>query len=629
VYKIESELRKYESETKILSKNPEDLLSNRGVAPLNIFSHEKKLNNNTKKIGSAFKTISLLRTYCEDVKRGLHSYANSMKITEQIRKIEDVGLTAKQANIFKPSRIVYKYSKEDKVGTYEDHLDIIQDDLKAEKDARAILESSSRKGLIIKKFTDSRLNTGQSGHKETAESLTQPLYTNENRKISDDFKKVETDISQPVDIPISRSYISPKVNSLGYIDNVKHSYTLPYEQNILQSRVYTDKNKSLLQSEPMIASRTILTQPTDYSSSTENERLRRQIEDLRKQNEELDKRINVERNILPQSDVGRQKFYEKEKKPVDSLPVIVRNHHPIRSRDFILKKSVKSEIQRNYTKILPIVDTEYIIAGTRDGLLLVYKFIDLENIQEYKAFKLTENSRIKSLCYLNDSLTVFIGTGDGKLLRMNLDDFSVSRISLFDDAVKAIVYLMNGFSLLVASGNNIYEVDILNRKNINYIEAHDGRVNDLLFNQAKEMFISCSEDKSIKIWNSKTKECLGILQGHNEPVKSICFAYSHDFIYLASIAKEASLVLWNLSDKNFTKTFPLSSLPKTIFYLWDKKSIIITFNDGTFCLWDIENDKKVEFHSNYSTYQHGCYLDDGQNIVLVNKDGALEFWNAQ
>ncbi len=35
---------------------------------------------------------------------------------------------------------------------------------------------------------------------------------------------------------------------------------------------------------------------------------------------------------------------------------------------------------------------------------------------------------------------------------------------------------------------------------------------------------SASSDKTIKLWNAQTGQCVSTLSGHNDPVKSVCFS---------------------------------------------------------------------------------------------------------
>jgi WD40 repeat protein len=173
------------------------------------------------------------------------------------------------------------------------------------------------------------------------------------------------------------------------------------------------------------------------------------------------------------------------------------------------------------------------------------------------------------------------------------------------------------------------KLDYVNNKILNSIDAHDMDLTDLTYNQQKEILCSGSKDMTVKVWNFNTKECLGILQGHNGIIKSLCFAYSKEQTILCSVSKDSYLTLWNLSDKNLTRSIKLPSAASKVFYVWDKRTLVTVHNSGTFSLWNIERDNEKSFYSNKVPYSTGIYFDDGHNIILANREGSLEFWNSK
>ena len=161
---------------------------------MDMFSYTKKLNTNIKRISYAYEIANSIRICFDDIRRGLAKYAGWMKNPEQVKKFEDVGLLANQKNLSRPAKIVYKYSKEEKIGEYEEHFDLIQDDLKAEKEARSILELSTRKITVIS--TDYLplkekvvLLTDQDAHKDTAETLTEIIRPKTEESVTEIINK--------------------------------------------------------------------------------------------------------------------------------------------------------------------------------------------------------------------------------------------------------------------------------------------------------------------------------------------------------------------------------------------------------------------------------------------------------
>ena len=52
----------------------------------------------------------------------------------------------------------------------------------------------------------------------------------------------------------------------------------------------------------------------------------------------------------------------------------------------------------------------------------------------------------------------------------------------------------------------------------------NGRVFSVSWSPDGTKIASGSQDKTIKIWNAQTGQCVSTLSGHNDPVRSVCFS---------------------------------------------------------------------------------------------------------
>lgn len=78
--------------------------------------------------------------------------------------------------------------------------------------------------------------------------------------------------------------------------------------------------------------------------------------------------------------------------------------------------------------------------------------------------------------------------------------------------------------------------------------GHNGTVTAVLFSPPfcpyGEVLVSASNDKTIYVWDLKTKSMGRVLQGHNDEVKSI--SLSSNGRILASVSWNGQLILWNM-----------------------------------------------------------------------------------
>ena len=309
--------------------------------------------------------------------------------------------------------------------------------------------------------------------------------------------------------------------------------------------------------------------------------------------------------------------------------MIQRHHLPLKNWDLVLKKTVSSDQIQKISCLEPALDKEHLITGSSLGNLTFWKYADLLNISEYKDMKIS-HSPISSLIYLNDGKIAFCGCEDGNIYKIDITIFTAKSSTQLDFSIKALTYALinDKLNLIAASGTKIYEIDYIKEKVLGSINAHDNTITDLVYNQRKEILASCSEDKTIKLWNLENKQPLGILTGHVQGINSICFAFSQKNFYIVSCAKDSYITFWNLSDKNLNRIEKMSSIGEKVIYVNDKKSVICINKNGIFSLWNIEKEnEKKEFSIQKSVYSAVTYFEDGRNLVLGNKNGVLEFWN--
>jgi hypothetical protein len=143
--------QRYDREANVLLRDPETMLTDKyNIPPMDFYTYDKKLTTNAKRIKQAYMVISEIREHFEDIRRVLQRYSSIMKEPDQVRRIENIGMEAIQKKIYRPARIMYKFSKEEKLSTFEDHTDVISDDMKAEKEAKLILDELTPRGIINK-----------------------------------------------------------------------------------------------------------------------------------------------------------------------------------------------------------------------------------------------------------------------------------------------------------------------------------------------------------------------------------------------------------------------------------------------------------------------------------------------
>jgi WD40 repeat protein len=664
VRRLESEIDKYRRETNELRKDLETLLTDKyNVRPIDVYSYQNKINANNKKIYTAYKVIVDIRKIFDDIQRGLINYSIWTKSKDRQRRIEEVAASAIQKKYTKASKIFYKFSKEEKVSNYDDHADLVQDDLKAEKEAKyVLLELGVPMNNVLRKGKkEERLTTGGTAisamRKETEASGTevieqeQPMETREGNILPEKtitYKYVEDSNNYNVDNVkfsgktdnFSKEKISgytvekiskPEVRDLTdqkesdqsiyriSRDKFKRNMTMPDSK---------DKEERVLPGKETLIRSMTYEQP-DLRASTmtiDVESLQREVENLRRENKTLNEKLTQSTMRGEEIQLIKKPSYKiEEKLSEETFRVFNKHHIPLKSWALTLRKSLK--LSEKTPKCLEVaLDKELIIVGGKTGKITFYRFLNFSDIREQASLQVSHEA-VYSLLYLHDGMSLLVGCKDGVLAYVDMNKFSHKIIYEFEGPIRAIINPLKGSNFFVSAGKKIIDINIQNRIINASIDAHDEDVTCMAYNEKKEILCSGGKDNNVKIWNSDNLDCLGVLQGHISPLTSMCFAQSQTHSILCSVSKDSSLIFWNLTDKNLTKYLTCDSPAKKIFYLEDKKSVVTIHNSG-FYLLNIEKTEEKFFSSEYP-YASGCYYDDGHNVLMVTKEGILEFWNSK
>ena len=104
---------------------------------------------------------------------------------------------------------------------------------------------------------------------------------------------------------------------------------------------------------------------------------------------------------------------------------------------------------------------------------------------------------------------------------------------------------MGGYYFVGMSNNQKWKLEKKSAKKI----KRQGLVPAVIYSKDGNKLISCSNDKTIKIWNSKTGKNLMTLKGHSSYIKSIC--YSSDNSLIISVGNDKIIniyfLIWLLS----------------------------------------------------------------------------------
>ncbi|MDO9068720.1 MAG: NACHT domain-containing protein [Deltaproteobacteria bacterium] len=158
--------------------------------------------------------------------------------------------------------------------------------------------------------------------------------------------------------------------------------------------------------------------------------------------------------------------------------------------------------------------------------------------------------------------------------------------------------------------------------------GHRGMVSSCAFSPNGKSLISASDDKTLKLWDALTGECLRSFSGHADRVLSCAFAPDGKSLISASLDK--TIKLWDALTGECLRSF--SGHAETVFsctFAPDGKSLISASDDNTIKLWDALTGECLRTFSGHAALVRSCaFAPDGKSLISASYDNTIKLWDA-
>lgn len=163
--------------------------------------------------------------------------------------------------------------------------------------------------------------------------------------------------------------------------------------------------------------------------------------------------------------------------------------------------------------------------------------------------------------------------------------------------------------------------------------AHEFRVTAVAFSPDGSKFISCSNDKTIIIWNIINNKDVPflpvILSGHKDGVLAAVF--SPDGSRIISGSSDKSIKIWDVETRKDIITLTgHKKLVCSIAISPDGNRIVSGSKDKTIKIWDAQTGQELlTLKGHKGTVSSVAFSPDGTRIISGSEDKTIKMWDAQ
>ncbi|KAG0015270.1 hypothetical protein BGZ80_009949 [Entomortierella chlamydospora] len=158
--------------------------------------------------------------------------------------------------------------------------------------------------------------------------------------------------------------------------------------------------------------------------------------------------------------------------------------------------------------------------------------------------------------------------------------------------------------------------------------GHSNRVTSAMYSPHGGQIVTGSWDKTVRLWDAKTGQCIRILQGHDELVTSVVYSPSGELV--ASRSDDKTVRLWNVENSVCVHVLQgHNDVLGSLAFSPTEDQIATGSDDGTMRLWDVKTGRNLITVYGFNGAVNSIVWENaskGKYLVTASTDKSVRRW---
>ncbi|ETO07029.1 G-protein beta WD-40 repeats containing protein [Reticulomyxa filosa] len=206
---------------------------------------------------------------------------------------------------------------------------------------------------------------------------------------------------------------------------------------------------------------------------------------------------------------------------------------------------------------------------------------------------------------------------------------SETKIKGHSDCVNNVKFSSDGNTIVSCSHDKTIKIwDLTNGKEIKKLKGHSHWVNDARFSLDGNMIVSCSNDETIRLWDIHSSMTIATLLGHLEQVRAVQCLFNKNMI--VSCSYDQTIQIWDILLQQSLMVIKAHSKGINDIQLSPNGQLLISAsNDKTIGIWDIQSGGLIKMLKGHEkTVNRVKFSPNGLLIASCSSDTTIRIWDA-